>query len=893
MRCAWYMLPLETSVIIVFPGKDTVKNQFYLIILIASLAVCGVMMFRPQTADRVLALFGLQDKESLSSVASKWDDLTADTFPANDTFVLGNVLSFHDNSDGFAVAIPAQPTMPTPQFSPVLDSDVSLEGVAVSSVNGSAMPDFTASPPVPSVPQVSGFEGYNPGVTNPQPPLGASEIAIQFGTSVSDNHDSDAGFAQSLPGRQQPYNQVVSDNTVGFADYTTPYQPVIVPGHAAYETLPLPPATDMSFGGNTPMSDASIVMPDPQFNGGFGDYRPPMTSSELDNRIIPPAEAPAITWGGPNDSSTGHIAQPIMTPEQLAPANAVVPVQGMVSPPGSTQQSSGVPQFQIPAFDTPQSVPPMQQETPLYIPPSGSYGQNPQPMPQVMQQPPPVTTRPIAPSVPQVTQSQPQQERSQSESQSSVTIASATRHELSTSSDRRAQYEPGVLAESETVFATDLLVRVGARDVIMTCDILAELRDIMDNEWAVQYRKIFEEYGQQPSVMEERRYKAEGMQVLFERTLDNWIMLLMLYVDMTLNLPAEQIEEIKKAESKNFDVEIFPKMLEQYGVTNRYDLNEELRKYGTTLDRQKESTIQKRLAQGWFGNIAKQQKSLLTFDDMVGYYEEHKEEKYKIPGQVKWEELAILFSETASEQEAYAKIAELGNRVQKGESFADVARQGSQGLTAYRGGEREATIGSLKTKTLEQAVFSLPVGKMSTIIKEDTGGSNAGFYIVCVTKRQDTHYTPFDHVQGEIQKSINEERFLKEQERVFSEIRKRIPVLKTDKLQQIITMASEAELNVPIDHTPERHVRLIAKAERLDPSGKKDPKEREQMTAAQSQSGAEAQSGEPGTRIARATNRSGTQNSSLPSREGETGKPSVKEDTPKKKTFFQSLNPFK
>ena len=337
--------------------------------------------------------------------------------------------------------------------------------------------------------------------------------------------------------------------------------------------------------------------------------------------------------------------------------------------------------------------------------------------------------------------------------------------------------------------------------------------------------------------------------------------------------------------SKIFEAEVIPKMVQHNGVTNRYDLDLELRKFGTTLDRKKANFLVQQLATEWYNQLVKPPNKVLNYDDWIGYYEQHKDEKYKIPGKAKWEELVVFFSETANEQEAYAKIAELGNRVINGEPFAEVARQGSQGLTADRGGIRDTIVDSLKTQTLEKAVFSLPTGGMSQIIREDTGGNNAGYYIVRVLERQDTHYIPFDRVQGEIEKMINGERLKKEQDRILTEIRNRYPVVKTNNLQQIIRMASEAERNLPINDSPEYHAWLIAKADRLKPSGKN-------RTNRQGQSLAQQQSQE-GVRVA-GTNRSGMQNTTpAPALESNLETTSPPAGPPKKKTLWQSINPFR
>jgi hypothetical protein len=200
----------------------------------------------------------------------------------------------------------------------------------------------------------------------------------------------------------------------------------------------------------------------------------------------------------------------------------------------------------------------------------------------------------------------------------------------------------------------------------------------------------------------------------------------------------------------------------------------------------------------------------------------------------------------------------------------------------------------LKTPNLEKAVFSLPVGRMSTIIREDAGGINAGYYIVRVLERKDTHYTPVDRVQGEIAKVINGERLKREQERVLAEIRNRYPVVKSNNLQQIIHIASEAERNLPVVDMPEYHTQLIAKAERLAPT-KKNPANRQTQPPALQQEPQHIQrQNQEAPRVAWGTNRSDTQNTASPPTWEPNLEPTSRNDEPpKKKSLWQSINPFR
>jgi parvulin-like peptidyl-prolyl isomerase len=89
--------------------------------------------------------------------------------------------------------------------------------------------------------------------------------------------------------------------------------------------------------------------------------------------------------------------------------------------------------------------------------------------------------------------------------------------------------------------------------------------------------------------------------------------------------------------------------------------------------------------------------------------------------------------------------------------FAEVARRGSHGLTAARGGQRDwTTKGSLKSAVVDEALFGLPVMRMSHILEDDDG-----FHIVRVIQRKDAFRTPFKDAQVEIRKQLKEEQFRK------------------------------------------------------------------------------------------------------------------------------------
>ena len=130
----------------------------------------------------------------------------------------------------------------------------------------------------------------------------------------------------------------------------------------------------------------------------------------------------------------------------------------------------------------------------------------------------------------------------------------------------------------------------------------------------------------------------------------------------------------------------------------------------------------------WIGQQVKRDEEI-TYDQMVAYYREHQDE-FTTPARAQWEELMVSYAKYPSKAAAYDAIARMGNQVLAGAPFAEVAKAGSDGVTAANGGRRDWTSkGSLVCQELDAALFSLPVGQLSPIIE----GPN-GFHIIRVTR---------------------------------------------------------------------------------------------------------------------------------------------------------------
>ena len=125
--------------------------------------------------------------------------------------------------------------------------------------------------------------------------------------------------------------------------------------------------------------------------------------------------------------------------------------------------------------------------------------------------------------------------------------------------------------------------------------------------------------------------------------------------------------------------------------------------------------------------------------------------------------------------EAYAEIAQMGNNVwqtgtQKpvsGAAFADIAKAKSDGFTAKAGGLHDwTTKGALQCKAIDDGLFTLKVGQMSSIID-----SGPAFHIVRVLERKEAGRKPFTDVQADIRDRLKEQRYQKEAVKYLTKLR--------------------------------------------------------------------------------------------------------------------------
>ncbi len=258
--------------------------------------------------------------------------------------------------------------------------------------------------------------------------------------------------------------------------------------------------------------------------------------------------------------------------------------------------------------------------------------------------------------------------------------------------------------------------------------------------------------------------------MLTKQLLNQMIETKLVFAEAKQKIPEANFPKIETDVGKSFETTQLPKMLKNAKVSNRNELDELLRKEGTSLEAQKRAYFEKTLAMQWFQNQLKVDENF-TPEEMLAYYHDHLTD-FDITAKAKWEELMVRFDKYPTREAAWQELAGMGDQVLRGAAFADVAKARSQGPTAADGGAYGLTTkGSVACSTLDTALFTLPIGRMSQIIESDRG-----FHIVRVVERVDAGRTSFPEAQADIRKKLKSERFKKQMQEYLAKLKEQTAV---------------------------------------------------------------------------------------------------------------------
>jgi parvulin-like peptidyl-prolyl isomerase len=242
-------------------------------------------------------------------------------------------------------------------------------------------------------------------------------------------------------------------------------------------------------------------------------------------------------------------------------------------------------------------------------------------------------------------------------------------------------------------------------------------------------------------------------------------------------IKSDQLNGIIKKLDALFDSEYLPKVMKDKGYASAIELELELQKQGSSIETIRASFRNKQLAQQYLGSKAMVHDG---FDrpDVLQFYQEHLE-NYAFKAKSKWEQIQIKYAAHDGKEGARKKAAEIMKRLEKGEVFAVVAKECSDGSAKSSGGLRGwTTQGSLKSKEIEKALFEQPVGEIGQPIEtHDT------FEIIRVLDRTAAGHKKFEEVQEDIKNQLKQERFQRSVNDLIKELTEQANIEKfTDKL---------------------------------------------------------------------------------------------------------------
>jgi hypothetical protein len=331
------------------------------------------------------------------------------------------------------------------------------------------------------------------------------------------------------------------------------------------------------------------------------------------------------------------------------------------------------------------------------------------------------------------------------------------------------ELNPSIVAEWEPCEGTRTLARVGTQ-CILGSDVLPEARKLAEKEFEKRYREVSET--ERKKITPDVREKLLNVmtQQLVPMILDQQVRTTLLYLDATADIPEEGKEKQREMLSELFETKLLPQKMKAEGLKTHRELVEHYKQYGSTIEREKRQFMKAQIAIEWERQRL-QSSEEISHQDMLDYYHAHRED-FHHTGKAQWQQLSAKFSEYASREQAHQAISQMQQLVLGGMPLAEVAHKYSDGITAQKGGLRDWTLqGSLRSDAINQALFRLPVGRLSRILQDEQG-----FHIVRVLQRQDPYYTSFEKAQEKIREKITQQRKEKRAETVLAELKKKYPV---------------------------------------------------------------------------------------------------------------------
>ncbi|MFN0195979.1 MAG: peptidylprolyl isomerase, partial [Planctomycetaceae bacterium] len=267
----------------------------------------------------------------------------------------------------------------------------------------------------------------------------------------------------------------------------------------------------------------------------------------------------------------------------------------------------------------------------------------------------------------------------------------------------------------------------------------------------------------------EGQYSAEDIaklrQEIIRRELPRHVERAMLISALKEMLKPDQAKSFEAYLDQEFENQL-KRIRQEVGAESKQELERILAEQGTSTENLKTSFRNQQMAQQFLA-MKSQIKKEIGRAQLLEYYNAHRED-YANPSRVKWKVIIIPFAKAGGRAEALSRIQQASEDLAAGIPFEEVARKYSSGVTAAKGGDWGdwTTVGSLTDEKLEATLFEIPIGAVSEPYE-----SESDYRLVKVVERQQAGYRPFEDLQDEIEKQLNQQQAQELQAKVVEELR--------------------------------------------------------------------------------------------------------------------------
>lgn len=296
---------------------------------------------------------------------------------------------------------------------------------------------------------------------------------------------------------------------------------------------------------------------------------------------------------------------------------------------------------------------------------------------------------------------------------------------------------------------------------VFAADVIRPFRPMIETQ-----RQMLKQAPAESQAAAMRRFNDEVGQLL-DRSLKDFLDREVVLQSVRRSLKQEQIDGIEEQINALFDERV-DEIIAATGLTSRAELE-------TLMSRPTDPSFQK-LVQVWresmgttpstslsesqeafrkmamaaeFLRVKAKEPANIARAELLKYYQQHAEE-YDLPLQLRWQRIVVSHDKHGGQDNAKTVMQTVLTRLKRGESFADVAREFSDGASAADGGDHGwIEPGSLVDTEVEEELFKLDEGKVSGVFVRDDR-----FEIVRVAERRGGYRKPFAKVQDEIRKTL-------------------------------------------------------------------------------------------------------------------------------------------